>query len=70
MKASLEVGDVVVVSNALFGLKEYPVIAIIGNKAETKFRTFHKKIYPGGNVYEFGTRKYDQWANGYWIKSK
>jgi len=42
MKASLEVGDVVVVSNALFGLKEYPVIAIIG-KLKRNLGLFTKK---------------------------
>jgi hypothetical protein len=67
MKDKLKVGDIIVVSNPLFGLREYEVLSIEGNKAITKFRTFNTKIYPGGNVYEYG-KKYTPSGNGYWIK--
>ena len=64
----LRVGDIVIVSNALTGLSEYPVSRIEGNKAITNFRDFHVNIYPGGNVYEYGKRT-DQWSNSYWVKN-
>lgn len=66
-EGKLEVGDIVVVSTVLGGIKEYPVLKVDGNKATTKFREFSAKIYPGGNVYEFGKRP-DQTTNGYWLK--
>jgi hypothetical protein len=67
MKQNLEKGDIVVVSNALTGTKEYQIESIEGNKAYSKFRVFNRKIYPGGAVYVFGER-YSQWSNSYWIK--
>lgn len=67
MKQSLEIGDIVIVSNALFGEREYIVKGVDGNKAMTDFRIFNTKIYPGGNIYEFGKRD-RPWSNGYWIK--
>ena len=67
MKKKLEVGDIVVVSTVLSGEKEYPVIRVDGNKAITKFREFNSKIWPGGNIYEFGKRS-DQTTNSYWLK--
>ena len=66
-KQFLKVGDIVAVSNAIMGLKEYPVMSIIGNKAITAFRIFNKRIYPGGNIYEYGKSVHD-WSNGYWLK--
>ena len=63
----LEAGDIVIVSTVLTGESEYPVIRVMGNKAFTKFRSFNSKIYPGGNIYEYGKRP-DQTTNGYWIK--
>jgi len=60
---------VVVVNNALFGLSEYPVKRIDGNRAITDFRTFNAKIYPGGYLFEFGKRNTSQWDNRYWIKT-
>lgn len=67
IKDKLKIGDIVVVSTALGGLREYPVLDIQGNKAITKFRIFNISIYPGGCIYEYGKRitPYD---NGYWVK--
>jgi len=68
---NLEKGDIVVVSNALFGLSEYEVLRIEGNKAITKFRIFNKRIYTGRYVYEYGKRLGDPtWTNHYWIKQR
>lgn len=67
MKLYLEVGDVVVVSTILSGLKEYPVLRIEGNRAFTKFRTFSRKIYSPNMVYEYGAR-YGSTTNEYWLK--
>lgn len=52
----LEVGDTVEVCNPL-RKKEYSfftVMKIVGNKAHTKFRVFHKRIYNNKYVYEYG----------------
>ncbi len=69
MKTNLEVGDIVVVSTALSGIREYPVLEINGNKAKTAFRTFHRKIYNGSAVYEYGKRL-SAYDNGYWVKEE
>ncbi len=63
----LNEGDIVIVSCVLTGLREYPVTSIEGNRAKTAFRTFNKKIYPGGSIYEFGNT---QTTNSYWIKGE
>ena len=65
----LKVGDVVVVSNALFGLREYTVTKVQGHKAYTDFRVFNKKVYPPNMVYEYGKNCYST-TNGYWKKEK
>lgn len=67
-RKTLKEGDIVIVSNALSGLREYPVKKIIGNKAITDFRTFNRKIYPGGYIYEYGKRAYST-DNSYWVKN-
>lgn len=64
----LSVGDIVIVSTVLGGEKEYPVIEIEGNKAITKFRVFNKRIYSGGNIYEYGKSPHST-TNGYWAKN-
>jgi hypothetical protein len=63
----LKQGDIVVVSNALTGLSEYPVLRIEGKKAITKFRDFHINIYPNGYIYEYGR---NITTNYYWITNK
>jgi hypothetical protein len=63
----LKSGDIIIVSTVLTGLSEYPVLRIEGNKAITRFRDFNAKIYPGGNIYEFG-KSPNATTNGYWIK--
>lgn len=69
MKKFLEVGDIVVVNTLLGGLSEYPVTHIEGNKARTGFRTFHRKIWDKGCVYEYGKRYNPNWyANEYYLK--
>jgi len=67
----LKVGDIIEVYNPLFkdGIREYPVTKIIGNKAYTNFRVFNTRIYPGGNVYEYGKRLNPFYNNGYIVKS-
>ena len=67
MKTRLEIGDIIVVSNALMGESEYPVKRIEGNKAFTDFRIFNAKVYNGTTVYEYGKRT-NQWSNSYWVK--
>ena len=69
MKNSLEVGDIIITSNALFGQSEHAISKIEGNKAYEKDtgRVLNKKIYPGGRVYEYGKTD-NQWSNSYWIK--
>jgi hypothetical protein len=66
-KRKLEVGDIVVVSTALTGLREYAVKKIEGNRAITDFRIFNRRIWDGGAVYEYGKR-YGSTTNYYWIK--
>lgn len=63
----IQVGDIIVVSNPLFGLREYPVTKIEGSKAITDFRVFNTKIYPPNMVYEYGKRA-DSTTNCYWVK--
>jgi len=67
MKNNLEKDDVIIVSTVLSGEREYVVKEIIGNKAITDFRTFNKKIYHNGIVYEMG-RNALKTTNGYWLK--
>ena len=62
----LQVGDIVVVSNMLTGIRHYPVLSIDGNKARTKFRVFHVRIYDGNQVYEYGKR-ITSTDNSYWL---
>ena len=64
----LQEGDIIIVSTALGGEREYPVLSIEGEKAVTRFRIFNRRVYPGGNVYEFGERV-GETSNGYWRKS-
>ena len=63
----LQIGDTVVVSTVLGGLKEYPVKEVEGNKAYTDFRTFNRNVYAGGQVYECGR---NNTTNGYWLKNE
>ena len=67
-KKELSVGDIVIVHTILFKPREYMVKKIVGNKAYTDFRTFHKKIY-SDQVYEYGKRVNTDWyANRYIVK--
>lgn len=50
----LKVGDIVIVDDAVLGIKECPVKEIIGNKAITDYMIFNKRIYPNGDIYELG----------------
>ena len=68
-KTKLEVGDIIVVSTALTGIREYSVLRITGNKAITDFRVFNRRIWDGGAIYEYGKR-YGSTTNYYWIKPR
>ena len=65
----LKVGDIIHVGNPLRKeeFSNYPVKEIIGNKAITDFRTFHKKIYCNKYVYEYGKRLSGVYNNSYTV---
>jgi len=63
----LEEGDIITVFNPLLKNREYPVLSIDGNRAETKFRTFNTRIYNGQYVYEFGQRLSPIYNNTYTV---
>jgi len=61
----LQVGDKISVNNALTGERVYPVRSVDGNRAITDFRTFNRKVYLGGRVYEYGKKLSPIYNNTY-----
>jgi len=66
-RKKLKEGDIITVFNPLWKNREYPVLSIDGNKAETKFRTFHTNIYCGKYVYEYGKKISPIYNNTYTV---